>query len=117
MLCSPYMCRILFVVCLFVFALYVSLHVLVVCPCRLRRLCVSFVCGVCVWAFVFIVLVAARAPSSKVVSWLFALSILAQIPIGDFWAGVVFPRMGFCALGVHLAQILTYYSLLKGFTP
>ena len=61
-----------------------------------RRLCVSFVCGVCVWAFVFIVLVAVQAPCSKVVSWLFALSILAQIPIGVFW------QVLFSPYGVHL---------------
>ena len=81
-----------------------------------RRLCVSFVCGVCVWAFVFIVLVAVQAPCSKVVSWLFALSILAQIPVGFFLAGAVFPRMG-CTLVIHLARVLTYYSLLKDFSP
>jgi hypothetical protein len=81
-----------------------------------RRLCVSFVCGVCVWVFVFIVLVAVQAPSSKVVSWLFVAPILAQIPVGGFLAGAVFPRMG-CALSVHLARVLTYYSLLKDFSP
>ena len=78
--------------------------------------CVSPSCVVCVWAFVFIVLVAVQAPCSKVVSWLFALSILAQIPVGGFLAGAVFPRMG-CTLVIHLARVLTYYSLLKDFSP
>ena len=59
-----------------------------------RRLCVSFVCGVCVWVFVFIVLVAVQAPSSKVVSWLFVAPILAQIPVGGFLAGAGFPVWG-----------------------
>jgi hypothetical protein len=72
---------------------------------------------VCVWAFVFIVLVAVQAPSSKVASWLFVAPILAQIPRGFFWQALFFPRMGFCALSVHLARVLTYNSLLKGFAP
>ena len=65
-----------------------------------RRLCVSFVCGacVCVWAFVFIVIVAVQAPGSKVVSWLFVASILAQIPIGVFW------QVLFSPYGVHLKR-------------
>jgi hypothetical protein len=50
--------------------------------------------------------VAAQAPYSKVVSWLFAASILAQAPLGVFLAGAVFPRMG-RTLSVHLARVLT----------
>ena len=52
------------------------------------------------------VFVAARAPDSKVVLWLFVPSILAQAPLGGFLAGAVFPRMG-RTLSVHLAQVLT----------
>ncbi len=77
---------------LFVLARYVAfmcLFVLVVS---------SFVCLLrvwCVWAFVFIVLVAARAPDSKVVSWLFVAPILAQIPVRGFWQALFFPVGGF----------------------
>ena len=86
MLCGPYMCRLLFVVCLFVFALYVSLHVLVCfscrssCVCLLRVWCARGVCGRSYSSS------SSRfKPSSKVVSWLFVASILAQIPIGGFF--------------------------------
>ena len=59
-----------------------------------RRVCVSFVCGVCVGVGVRRRSRGGSSPYSKVVLWLFVPSILAQAPLGGFLAGAVFPRMG-----------------------
>ena len=76
-----------------------------------RRVCVSFVCGVwCVWVFVFVVLVAVQAPSSKVVSWFFVAPILAQIPVGSFCWQVLFSPYGVhlkCPFGSSLNLLLS----------
>ena len=56
--------------------------------------CFRVVCGV---SFAVSVFVAAQVPNYEVVLWLFVVSILAQIPVGDFLAGAVVPRMGFAS--------------------
>ena len=104
MLCSRHVSLPFSVVVLFVLFLLYS-HVLVLFLSFV--VCVSPSCVVCAWVWAFaVVVVAAQAPYSKVVSWLFVPSILAQAPLGGFLAGAVFPRMG-RTLSVHLAQVLT----------
>jgi len=86
-----------FVGCLFVLFLLYS-HVLVLFLSFV--VCASPSCVVCVWVWAFaVVVVAAQAPYSKVVSWLFVPSILAQAPLGGFLAGAVSPQYG-----VHLKR-------------